>query len=95
MITWPLSPLPVHPDFDLSPCSNTYGLRYEGSFPSSFWYDTDFSKKKREKIRKLKKRFFSKKSQKSVSYQKKGGRGPVRRPPFGMTTTQDIRDLFS
>ncbi len=32
---------------------------------------------------------------KSVSYQKKGGSGPSARPSFGMTTTQDIRDLFA
>ena len=45
---------------------------------------------------KSKKKIFLKKSKKSVSYQKKGGRGPAApraRPFFGMTPTQDIRDL--
>ncbi len=42
------------------------------------------------------KKIVSKKSKKSVSYQKKGGCGPARpSSSFGMTTTQDIRDLFA
>ena len=42
------------------------------------WYDTDFSKKKKNQKNFF---FFSNKSKKSVSYQKKGGLGPVR-PSF-------------
>ncbi len=51
------------------------------SRPSFFWYDTDLQKKK---LKKLPKKIFQKNSKKSVSYHS-----------FGMTTTQDIRDLFA
>ena len=41
------------------------------------------------------KRREKKNSKKSVSYQKKSGRGHARRPFFGMTPTQAIKDLFA
>ncbi len=54
--------------------------------PSFFWYDTDFSKKKNLNLKNnnLKSRCHTK---------RKVGRGA--RHSFGMTMTQDIRDLFA
>ncbi len=51
-----------------------------------------FKKKKKKYIQNLSKKFFSKKS---MSYPKKGGRGPARPSFFWYDMTQDIRDLFA
>ncbi len=56
-----------------------------------FWYDTDILEFFEKKIIFLEKFYFYLFIfERSVSYQKKGGR----RPSFGMTPTQAIRDLF-
>ncbi len=62
------------------------------SCPSFFCFDTDFSKKKQKKTKNPAPK---KKCKKSVSYQKKDERGTRIHPSFGMTTTQDVRDIFT
>ncbi len=60
--------------------------------PAFFWYDTDFSNKQKKKFN----IFFGKKNLKSRCHTKRrAGAAPRARPSFGMTTTQDIRDLFA
>ncbi len=56
--------------------------------PKEGWYDTDFSEFDSADI-------IDYILKKSVSYQKKDGRGHTRPSFFGMTTTKTLRSVFS